>query len=177
MSDVKQIQAVARDRAGKGAARAVRRQGQVPAVIYGGGEAAEAIALDFNQTKQMIFAGHFLTTIFEIDVDGKKTRAIPRDYQLDPVKDFPVHVDFLRLAEGQSIKVVVPVHVVGQDKSPGVKRGGALQIVEHSVELSVPSNAIPDFIEVSVATLDIGSSLHLSDVALPPGAKAVGQRT
>jgi len=88
MSSVKQIQAVARDRVGKGAARAVRRQGQVPAVIYGGGEPAAPIALDFNQTKQMIFAGHFLTTIFEIDVDGQKTRAIPRDYQLDPVKDF-----------------------------------------------------------------------------------------
>jgi large subunit ribosomal protein L25 len=174
MSDLKQIQAVARDRAGKGAARAVRRQGQVPAVIYGGGEAAEAIALDFNETKQMIFAGHFLTTIFEIDVNGKKTRAIPRDYQLDPVRDFPVHVDFLRLAEGQSIKVVVPVHVIGQDKSPGVKRGGALQIVEHSVELSVPSNAIPDFIEVSVADVDIGSSIHLADVVLPQGAKPVG---
>jgi large subunit ribosomal protein L25 len=175
MSDLKQIQAVARDRAGKGAARAVRRQGQVPAVIYGAGEAAEAIALDFNQTKQLIFAGHFLTTVFEIDVNGKKTRAIPRDYQLDPVRDFPIHVDFLRLAEGQTLKVVVPVHVIGQDKSPGVKRGGALQIVEHSVELSVPSNAIPDFIEVSVADLDIGSSLHLSDVTLPQGAKPVGQ--
>jgi large subunit ribosomal protein L25 len=175
MSDLKQIQAVARDRAGKGAARAVRRQGQVPAVIYGAGQAAEAIALDFNETKQLIFAGHFLTTVFEIEVNGKKTRAIPRDYQLDPVRDFPMHVDFLRLAEGQLLKVVVPVHVVGQDKSPGVKRGGALQIVEHSVELSVPSNAIPDFIEVSVATLDIGSSLHLSDVTLPQGAKPVGQ--
>jgi large subunit ribosomal protein L25 len=175
MSAFKQIQAVARDRAGKGAARAVRRQGQVPAVIYGGGQAAEAIALDFNQTKQLIFAGHFLTTVFEIDVNGAKTRAIPRDYQLDPVKDVPVHVDFLRLAEGQSIKVVVPVHVVGQERSPGLKRGGTLQIVEHTVELSVPSNAIPDFIEVSVADLDIGSSLHLSDVALPQGAKAVGQ--
>jgi large subunit ribosomal protein L25 len=175
MSAFKQIQAVARDRAGKGAARAVRRQGKVPAVIYGGGQAAEAIALDFNQTKQLIFAGHFLTTVFEIDVNGAKTRAIPRDYQLDPVKDVPVHVDFLRLAEGQSLKVVVPVHVVGQERSPGLKRGGTLQIVEHTVELSVPSNAIPDFIEVSVADLDIGSSLHLSDVALPQGAKAVGQ--
>jgi large subunit ribosomal protein L25 len=175
MSAFKQIQAVARDRAGKGAARAVRRQGKVPAVIYGGGQAAEAIALDFNQTKQLIFAGHFLTTVFEIDVNGAKTRAIPRDYQLDPVKDVPVHVDFLRLAEGQSIKVVVPVHVVGQDRSPGLKRGGTLQIVEHTVELSVPSNAIPDFIEVSVADLEIGSSLHLSDVALPQGAKVVGQ--
>ncbi|MBF9234354.1 50S ribosomal protein L25/general stress protein Ctc [Microvirga alba] len=172
MSEIKQITAVARDRAGKGAARAVRRQGQVPAVIYGAGQPAEAIALDFNQTKQLIFAGHFLTTIFEIDVNGKKTRAIPRDYQLDPVRDFPVHVDFLRLAKGQAIKVVVPVHVVGQDKCPGVKRGGTLQIVEHSVELLVPSDAIPDFIEASVADLDIGSSIHISDVKLPKGAKS-----
>ncbi|WP_112662702.1 50S ribosomal protein L25/general stress protein Ctc [Microvirga flavescens] len=172
MSAVKQIKAVARDRAGKGAARAVRRQGQVPAVIYGAGQPAVAIALDFNQTKQLIFAGHFLTTIFEIDVDGKKVQAIPRDYQLDPVKDFPVHVDFLRLAKGQAIKVVVPVHIVGQDKCAGVKRGGTLQVVEHSVELLVPSDAIPDFIEASVADLDIGSSIHLSDVKLPKGAKA-----
>ena len=172
MSDIKQIKAVARDRAGKGAARAVRRQGQVPAVIYGGGQAAEAIALDFNLTKQLIFAGHFLTTVFEIDVDGKTTRAIPRDYQLDPVRDFPVHVDFLRLSAGQMIKVVVPVHVVGQENSPGVKRGGTLQIVEHSVELLVPSDAIPDYVEASVANLDIGSSIHLSDITLPNGAKA-----
>ena len=172
MSDIKQIKAVARDRAGKGAARAVRRQGQVPAVIYGGGQAAEAIALDFNLTKQLIFAGHFLTTVFEIDVDGKTTRAIPRDYQLDPVRDFPVHIDFLRLSAGQAIKVVVPVHVVGQENSPGVKRGGTLQIVEHSVELLVPSDAIPDYVEASVANLDIGSSIHLSDITLPNGAKA-----
>ena len=171
MSDIKQIKAVARDRAGKGAARAVRRQGQVPAVIYGGGQAAEAIALDFNLTKQLIFAGHFLTTVFEIDVDGKTTRAIPRDYQLDPVRDFPIHIDFLRLSAGQSIKVVVPVHVVGQENSPGVKRGGTLQIVEHSVELLVPSDAIPDYVEASVADLDIGSSIHLSDITLPNGAK------
>ena len=172
MSETKQIQAVARDRAGKGAARAVRRQGQVPAVIYGGGQAAEAIALDFNQSKQLIFAGHFLTTVFEIDVDGTTTRAIPRDYQLDPVRDFPMHIDFLRLSAGQMIKVVVPVHVVGQENSPGVKRGGTLQIVEHSVELLVPSDAIPDYVEASVADLDIGSSIHLSDIALPNGAKA-----
>ena len=172
MSEVKQIKAVARDRAGKGAARAVRRQGQVPAVIYGAGQPAQAIALDFNQTKQLIFAGHFLTTIFEIDVEGQTVRAIPRDYQLDPVKDFPVHVDFLRVSAGQTIKVVVPVHVVGQEKSPGVKRGGTVQVVEHSVELLVSPDAIPDYIEASVADLDIGSSVHLNDVALPNGAKA-----
>jgi large subunit ribosomal protein L25 len=173
MSSLKQIRAVARDRAGKGAARAVRRQGQVPAVLYGAGEAAEAIALDFNLTKQLIFGGHFLTTVFEIEVDGKKTRAIPRDFQLDPVKDLPLHVDFLRLAEGQSIKVVVPVHVVGHGQSPGVKRGGTLQIVEHTVELLVPSDNIPDYIEASVAELDIGSSVHLADITLPAGARPV----
>jgi large subunit ribosomal protein L25 len=172
MSDIKQIKAVARDRSGKGAARAVRRQGQVPAVIYGAGQPAEAIALDFNQTKQLIFAGHFLTTIFDIDVNGKTVRAIPRDYQLDPVRDFPMHVDFLRVSAGQTIKVVVPVHVVGQDKCPGVKRGGTLQIVEHNVELQVSPDAIPDYIEASVEGLDIGSSVHLSDVKLPNGAKA-----
>ena len=175
MSSVKQIQAVARDRVGKGAARAVRRQGQVPAVIYGGGAPAEPIALDFDETKLMIFAGHFLTTIFEIDVEGRKTRAIPRDYALDPVKDFPIHVDFLRLAEGQAIKVVVPVHVVGQDASPGVKRGGTVQVVGHAVELMVPSDRIPEFIEASVAALDIGTSIHLSDITLPEGARAVSQ--
>jgi large subunit ribosomal protein L25 len=172
MSEIKQIKAVARDRSGKGAARAVRRQGQVPAVIYGAGQPAEAIALDFNQTKQLIFAGHFLTTIFDIDVNGKTVRAIPRDYQLDPVRDFPVHIDFLRVSAGQTIKVVVPVHVVGQEKSPGVKRGGTIQIVEHSVELAVSPDAIPDFIEASVEGLDIGSSVHLNDIKLPKGAKA-----
>ncbi len=172
MSEVKQIKAVARDRAGKGAARAVRRQGQVPAVIYGAGQPAQAIALDFNQTKQLIFAGHFLTTIFDIDVDGQTVRAIPRDYQLDPVRDFPVHVDFLRIAAGQTIKVVVPVHVIGQDKCPGVKRGGTLQIVEHTVELQVSPDSIPDYVEASVEGLNIGASVHLNDIKLPSGVKA-----
>lgn len=172
MSEIKQIKAVARDRSGKGAARAVRRQGQVPAVIYGAGQPAQTIALDFNQTKQLIFAGHFLTTIFDIDVDGKTVRAIPRDYQLDPVRDFPMHIDFLRVSAGQTIKVVVPVHVIGQEKCPGVKRGGTIQIVEHSVELAVSPDAIPDFIEASVEGLDIGSSVHLNDIKLPKGAKA-----
>jgi large subunit ribosomal protein L25 len=166
---------VARDRVGKGAARAVRRQGHVPAVIYGGGAAPEPIALDFNQMKLAIFAGHFLTTIFEIDVDGNKTRALPRDYQLDPVKDFPIHIDFLRLAEGQEIRVTVPVHVVGQETSPGVKRGGTVQIVQHALELMVPTDAIPGAVEVSVAELDIGDTIHLSDIVLPERTRAIGQ--
>jgi len=169
MTAMKQIQASARAQVGKGAARAVRRQGLTPAVIYGAGEAPQAIALDANKTRQMIYAGHFLTTLFEIDVDGKKTRAIPRDYQLDPVKDFPIHVDFLRIAAGQTIKVEVPLHVVGQEQSPGLKSGGALQIVEHSLEIEVAPESIPEFIEVSVAGLAVGDTLHVDALKLPAG--------
>jgi large subunit ribosomal protein L25 len=172
MTAVKEIKATLRPKAGKGAARAVRREGRTPAVIYGANEAPLAIAVDHADIRTKIYAGHFLTTLYDVEIDGKKHRVIPRDYQLDPVKDFPVHVDFLRIASGQTIKVVVPVHVVGQEKSPGVKRGGTLQVVEHTVELQVSPDAIPDFIEASVDGLDIGSSVHLNDIKLPNGAKA-----
>jgi large subunit ribosomal protein L25 len=170
MTAVKQIEASARTQVGKGAARAVRRQGQTPAVIYGAGEAPQAIALNANQTRLMIYGGHFLTTLFEISVDGKKERVIPRDYQLDPVKDFPIHVDFLRVAAGQTIKVMVPVHVVGQDACPGLKNGGTLQIVEHAVEIDVAPENIPEALDVSVAGLDIGASVHADAIKLPEGA-------
>jgi large subunit ribosomal protein L25 len=175
MSAVKQLKASARASVGKGAARAVRRNGLTPAVIYGGGEAPLPISLDTNLTGRLIYAGHFLTTIFEIDVEGQIVRAIPRDYQLDPVRDTPLHVDFLRLAANAAIKVEVPVHVTGQDKSPGLKRGGALQIVEHSVELMAPADQIPDSLDVSVAALNIGGSVHLNDLTLPAGCKAVAR--
>lgn len=169
MTAVKQIEASARAQVGKGAARAVRRQGLTPAVIYGGGAAPEAIALDANKTRLLIYGGHFLTTLFEVSVDGKKTRVIPRDYQLDPVKDFPIHVDFLRVAAGQTIKVEVPVHVVGQDTCPGLKAGGAMQIVEHAVEIDVSPESIPEFLEISVAGLNIGDSIHVDALKLPAG--------
>ena len=103
-SATKQLQASARAQGGKGAARAVRRAGRIPAVIYGGGEAPQPISLDYNQAQKLIFAGHFLTTLFEIDLDGHKIRVIPRDYQMDPVKDLPMHIDFLRLKAGQKIR-------------------------------------------------------------------------
>lgn len=170
---VKQLKAAARQQGGKGAARAVRRAGRIPAVIYGGGEPPVAISLDQKEAQLLIFAGHFLTTQFEIDVDGAKTRVIPRDYQLEPVKDTPLHIDFLRVKEGQLIKVEVPVHFVNGETAPGIKRGGTLNVVLHSVELLVPGNAIPDAIEVDLAGFDIGQSLHISSVTLPPNAKPV----
>jgi large subunit ribosomal protein L25 len=176
MSAVRELKAVARERSGKGGARAVRREGRVPAVIYGGGADAVSIALDSNQMRQLIFAGHFLTTIFEMDVDGSRTRVIPRDYQLDPVKDTPLHIDFMRLAAGQTLTVEVPVHFVGQEDSPGLKRGGTLNVVRHTVELIVPSDAIPDAIEASLAGLDITDSLHISAVKLPDGVRSVIDR-
>ena len=140
-------------------------------MIYGGGAAPTPIALNENETRRLILAGHFLTTVFEIDVDGLKTQVIPRDYQLDPVKDTPLHVDFLRVAEGQTVTVEVPVHFVGQDESPGLKRGGAINVVRHTIELVVPSNAIPDAIEADLSSLDINDSLHISAIKLPNGAR------
>ncbi len=170
MSAVKQIKAVARDRVGKGAARAVRRNGQVPAVIYGGGQPATAIAVDYILAKKLIYAGHFLTTIFEIDIDGKVSRVIPRDYQLDVVKDLPVHIDFLRVTKGATLTVDIPVHFMNQDASPGLKQGGTLNIVRHAIEMSVPADAIPDSIDVDLTGTNIGDSIHISAVKLPKNA-------
>ncbi len=170
---MKNLKATARATSGKGAARELRRQGNIPAVIYGGGEAPMPITLDYKTAHKLIYAGHFLTTLFEIDVDGTKVRAIPRDYQMDPVKDFPLHVDFLRLKEGQKIKVEVPVHVINQDASPGVKRGGTVNIVLHAVEMLVPAEAIPEALEVDLKGIEINHSIHISAIKLPEGCKPV----
>jgi large subunit ribosomal protein L25 len=171
MSAPKPLEAVARDRVGKGAARAVRRQGRVPAVIYGAGEPAQAISLDENRTRHLIFGGHFLTTVFDIDVGGTKVQAIPRDFQLDPVKDTPLHVDFLRVSAGQTIAVEVPVHFLNHAAAPGLKEGGTLNVVTHNIGLEVAPNAIPEAIEVDLTGLNIGDSIHISGVKLPAGAK------
>ncbi|WP_284177845.1 50S ribosomal protein L25/general stress protein Ctc [Rhabdaerophilum sp. SD176] len=173
MSTIKNLSASRRERAGKGAARAVRREGRVPAVIYGAGQPPVSISLDFKDTNKLIYAGHFLTTVFDIDVEGEKIRAIPRDYQLDVVRDFPIHVDFLRLGEGATVRVEIPVHVVGQDVSPGLKAGGALNLVRHTVEFNVPADSIPEYIEVDVSKAKLGDSIHISAVKLPAGAKPV----
>ena len=171
MAEMKQLAATVRSGTGKGAARSVRREGRIPGVIYGGGEAPQPISLDKKITTQLIFAGHFLTTIFELDIDGKKERAIPRDYQLDVVRDFPLHVDFLRLKPGSRLKVNVPVHFTNQEISPGLKRGGALNIVYHSVEMWVPADNIPEAVTADLAGMDFNDSLHISQIPLPEGCK------
>jgi large subunit ribosomal protein L25 len=171
MAESKFLAATVRSVSGKGAARSVRREGRIPGVIYGGGDPAEPIALDFRELNRMIYAGHFLTTIFEIEVGGTKQRVIPRDYQLDPVKDLPLHVDFLRLKPGSSLRVDVPVRFINQEICPGIKRGGALNIVRHAIELRVPADAIPEALTADLATLDINDSLHISAIPLPEGCR------
>ncbi len=145
MAAIKQLAAVTRSGIGKGAARSVRREGRVPGVIYGGGEKAEPISVDFKELNKHIYSGHFLTSIFELEVEGRKQRVLPRDYQLDVVTDKPVHVDFFRLKAGSRVRIAVPVHVVNRELSPGIKKGGAVNLVLHSVELLAPAEAIPEF--------------------------------
>ncbi len=175
MASVNEMKAIARAGTGRGAARAERRQGRVPGVIYGDTQEPMSIALNQAELRQQIFAGHFLTTVFDLEIDGRKHRVIPRDYQLDPVKDFPIHVDFMRLGVGATIRVSIPVHVRGAEASPGVKRGGAVNIVNHSIAVVVPADAIPQSIDVDVSDLEINHSKHLSDIALPPGVKPVAR--
>lgn len=175
MSEMKKLAAVARDRVGKGAARAIRRQGYVPAVVYGVGQPPKAIAIQFKEAQKLIYDGGFMTTMFEIDIEGDKERVIPRDYQLDPVKDMPIHIDFFRVAKGQTVTVEVPVHFLNQETCVGIKRGGTLNVVRHTVELYVPADAIPDAIEIDIKELEMGDSLHISAVKLPKGCSPVIQ--
>src|SRR5215208_172567 len=160
MATVKEIKATARPKAGKGAARSERRAGRVPGVIYGDSQPPVTISLDYADLRQKIYAGRFLTTIYDLEVDGQKHRVIPRDFQLDPVRDNPVHVDFMRLGEGAVIRVAVPVHVI---------------IVTHTIDVMVKPEEIPDHIEVDVSELEINYSKHLSDIKLPPGVKAISR--
>lgn len=166
----KELKAQARSGVGKGAARALRRQGLVPAVIYGDKKPATPIAISFNEINKRIYAGGFLSHSFTIDVDGTKELVIPRDYQLDVVKDFPLHVDFLRIGKGSKINVQVPVHFINEEASPGIKRGGVLNIVHHTLDLTVDAGNIPEFVEVDLTGLEVGQTIHISSIKLPAGA-------
>src|SRR6266571_2342712 len=150
MANVKQMKASSRPKAGKGAARAERRAGRVPGVIYGDNKPPVTVSVDHDELKARIYAGRFLTTIYELDVEGTTHRVIPRDFELDAVKDLPVHVDFLRVGVGARIRVRIPVHVRNADQSPGVKRGGTVNMVEHSLEVYCPADAIPEAIDIDL---------------------------
>jgi large subunit ribosomal protein L25 len=173
MAAAKELKATARKDAGKGAARAERRAGRVPGTVYGENLAPASISVDAVEIERRIYAGRFLTTVFDLEIDGQKTRVIPRDFQLDPLKDRPVHVDFQRLGKGAVIKVAVPVHFINQEASPGIKRGGTLNVVRHTVDFMAPVESIPESITADLSGLEINDSLHISAVKLPEGVKPV----
>lgn len=171
MAEAYVLSAEKRERAGKGAARATRRAGRVPAVIYGDKKDPVMVSLEPISLKKFIQTGGFFSHLIELDAGGEKHRVIARDIQLDPVTDRPLHVDFMRISKGVKIAINVPLHYINEEDSPGLKRGGVLNIVRHEVELNVNPEAIPEFIEVDLTGTDIGDSIHISAVTLPDGIK------
>ena len=170
MSDALTLPAELRERAGKGASRALRREGRVPAVIYGGKEEPLAIHVEAKELVRQLNTGHFMNSIVMVEVGGKQVRALPKDVALHPVSDRPTHVDFLRLSRDAKIQVAVPVVFVNEEESPGLKKGGVLNVVRHELELVCESDKIPDEIRLDVTGLDIGDSIHISHVSLPAGS-------
>lgn len=171
MAETKVLKAQARNGVGKGAARETRRQGLVPAVIYGDKKPPVAVAVAYKDAHKAIYAGGFKSHILDLDVDGTIHKVIPRDYQLDVVKDQPIHIDFLRVSGNATLHVEVHVNFINEEKSPGLKRGGTLNVVRHTVEVIAPANAIPEEITVDLSGTEIGDSIHISAVTLPKGVK------
>jgi large subunit ribosomal protein L25 len=167
MAEMVELKAEKRATTGSAAAKQMRKREIIPAIIYGGEKPPQNISIARGTVWRQLETGHFLSTVYMLDVDGEKIRVIPRDIQLDPVRDFPLHVDFMRVSKTSRIDVEIPVHFVDEDKSPGLKRGGVLNIVRHAIELTCPADAIPESIEVSLDGLDIGDSVHISAVTLP----------
>ncbi len=171
MAETVVLEATARKGAGKGAARAVRREGRIPAVIYGDKKDPQLISLDYRDTWKHVQHGRFLSTLVEVEVAGDKVRAIPRDVQFDPVSDFLIHVDFLRLGKGARIAVNVPCEFINDEESPGIKRGGVLNVVRHEIEVFCPAESIPEEFVIDLTGLDIGDGVHISALTMPEGVE------
>lgn len=167
MADLVELKAEPKTATGSVAAKELRKKHQIPAIIYGGDKAPQMVTVERKALWKQVESGQFLSTVYMLDIEGKKERVIPRDVQLDPVRDFLVHVDFLRVSKSSRIDVEVPVNFVGEEESPGLRRGGTLNIVRHEIELSCPADGIPERIEINLAGLDIGDAVHISDITLP----------
>ena len=173
MADIQSIAAQKRDRAGKGNARSLRGEGRVPAVIYGEKKDPESISIAINDITKLYNTGRILSTLLDVDIDGKKHRVIARDVQLHPVRDTILHADFLRLGKGAKIAVEVPVRFLNEETCPGLKSGGVLNVVRYTVELNCPADNIPEDIELDLIEASMGDSLHISEVTLPDGCEPV----
>ncbi len=172
MSEQLTLPAETRDRAGKGASRALRREGRVPAVVYGNNQEPLSIHVEEKLLAKMLSTGHFMNSIVMIDAGGQQVRTLPKDVQFHPVTSRPSHVDFLRIAANAKVTVAVPVRFDNEEGSPGIKRGGVLNIVRHDLELVCDATRIPDEIHISLNGLDIGDSIHISAVQLPEGSES-----
>lgn len=170
MSDQLTLSAEPRERAGKGASRALRREGRVPAVIYGDNKEPETIHVEEKALVKALGTGHFMNSVVEIELNGTKTRTLPKDVAFHVVSDRPIHADFFRLAKDATVHVNVPVSFINEDKSPGLKRGGVLNVVRHDLELVCDATKIPDEIVIDVTGFDVGESVHISHVTLPEGS-------
>ena len=173
MADIQSIAAQKRDRAGKGNARSLRGEGRVPAVIYGEKKGPESISIAINDITRLYNTGRILSTLLDVDIDGKKHRVIARDVQLHPVRETILHADFLRLGKGAKIAVEVPVKFLNEETCPGLKSGGVLNVVRYTVELNCPAENIPEYIELDLIEASMGDSLHISEVTLPNGCEPV----
>jgi large subunit ribosomal protein L25 len=169
MAEVSIIAAERRERAGKGPARAARRAGRVPGVIYGAKKDPAMVTLDPRELDRELNTGGFMATIYDVQIEQNKERVLPRDVQFDPVTDRPIHVDFLRVSATTSVTVQVPVNFLNEEESPGLKRGGLLNVVRHEIEMICQADAIPSAVEVDLTGLDIGDSVHISMISLPDG--------
>jgi large subunit ribosomal protein L25 len=169
MAEVSIIAAERRERAGKGPARAARRAGRVPGVIYGAKKDPAMVTLDPRELDRELNTGGFMATIYDVQIEQNKERVLPRDVQFDPVTDRPIHVDFLRVSATTSVTVQVPVNFLNEEECPGLKRGGLLNVVRHEIEMICRADAIPSAVEVDLTGLDIGDSIHISMISLPDG--------
>ncbi len=176
MAEVVQLKAEARAGNGRGASRALRRQGMVPAVIYGGSKANEYVFVDERFVRKQYERGGFSNRIVELQTNGASVRVLPRDVQLHPVSDKPIHVDFQRLIPGQQIRIAVPVTFTGEAEAPGLKRGGIVNVVRHEIDVLADADSIPNRIVVNLAGLDINESIHISAVELPKGVRPALKR-
>ncbi|MEP5939040.1 MAG: 50S ribosomal protein L25/general stress protein Ctc [Erythrobacter sp.] len=172
MSDALTLPAELRERAGKGASRALRREGRVPAVIYGGKEEPTTIHLEEKEVVRQLMLGHFMNSIVMIDIGGDSVRTLPKDVSFHPVTDRPTHIDFLRLAKDAKIEVAIPVLFINEEESPGLKKGGVLNVVRHELDLVCESDKIPDGIEIDVTGKEVGDSIHISEIVLPAGSES-----
>jgi large subunit ribosomal protein L25 len=172
MSDQLTLSAETRDRAGKGASRELRRQNRIPAVIYGNKQDPELIHVEEKALVKLLMTGHFSNSVVELDLGGKKQITLPKDVAFHPVSDRPTHVDFLRIVKGAKVEVLVPVLFINEEKSPGLKRGGVLNVVRHELELICENDKLPDDIQIDVTGFDVGDSIHISNVTLPAGSES-----